>query len=368
MRYGPARRWASRRCAPLALFCILALPAACADVVTGLGEPRVSDPLLDEGAMPDRPFFHGVFLGDDESRPGIVGGAIAEFRDRSGSAPALVKTFQTLDSDFSPGGWAGRVVREIAASGSTNLIALDLRWEGAPAEPLLSVLARGAADDRLDRLARDLAKLGELVLVEPAWEMNGDWRYPWQGVTNGGGPDAALRFVEAWRHVVDVFRDNGAANVRWVFSPNVGNPVAGRGAGAAHWNWYGHYYPGDAHVDYVGAHGFHAPALWDTPYQDFSTLFDGEQADRLLSDLAGRFPGKPIIISEFAAEETPGRDKGSWIEAAFRHLHRHPAVIATVWFNMRKEADWRIESSASALAAYRAAVGSPRARTRFLES
>jgi hypothetical protein len=363
MRQGT--RHVALRLWPLAFGPALFALAACSDSPTEPVSDNDSAPERTEVALPDRPFYHGAFLGDEETQPGRVSAAITRFAGRAGQTPALVKSFFTLDSDFSSEGWAGRLVREVAASGATNLVALDLGWAGAPSKNLLSLVVAGDADVRLTRVARGLAELDGPVLVEPGWEMNGNWAYAWQGVANGGARDAAARFVAAWRRVVDVFRAAGATNVRFVFSPNVGNPVAGRAAGASHWNWYGHYYPGDAYVDYVGAHGFHAPTLWGGSYQEFTALFDGAEADRLLSDLAMRFPSKPILISEFAAEETPGHDKGRWIEQAYAFLERHPAVVGAVWFDMRKEADWRVDSSASALAAYRLALGGPRSRTRF---
>jgi hypothetical protein len=307
-----------------------------------------------------RPFHHGVFLGDAATTPERVAPAIDEYASLVGSRPTLVKTFFRLDADFGRSGWAGRVVRQIERAGAANYVALDLTWPGAPRTGLLEAIVGGGADERLRRTARQLAGLSGEIIIEPAWEMNGDWSYGWQGAANGADPDAPARFVAAWRHIVAVFRSEGATRVRWVFSPNIGNPVAGSAAGEAHWNWYGHYYPGDDWVDYVGAHGFHAPDLWGGEYADFTTLFDGVGADHLLSDLSRRFPHKPILIGEFAAEETSGRDKGEWIADAFRRLHAQSNVAGSVWFHMRKEADWRVDSSASALRAYRDAMLHPR--------
>ena len=320
--------------------------------------------LVTNRALP--PFHAGVFLGDQASRPDRIAGAIERFARRTGGRPALVKTFFRLDADFGAGGWAGRVVRAVDAAGATNLIALDLRPVDAGPEGLLAAVAAGRADDRLRRIARELARLDKVVLLEPAWEMNGDWDYPWQGVANGG-PDAPARFIASWRRIVDVFREEGAHAVRWVFSPNIGNPVAGAGRGPDHWNWYGHYYPGDEYVDYVGAHGFHAPTLWQAPYRTFDELFDGAAADHLLSDIAARFPDKPILIGEFAAEETAGFDKGRWIAEAFASLQSRPEVAGAVWFDMDKEADWRIESSNSASSAFQHAMRHTRVAGRFSE-
>lgn len=314
-----------------------------------------------------QPFYSGVFLGDDATHPDRIEDALRDFARNVEHRPALVKTFYRLDDDFSERGWAGQVVRRIARIGSTNYVALDLRWRGAPSSALLDALASGGADRELRRVARQLRDLGGVVFVEPAWEMNGNWSYPWQGALNGEGRDAPARFIAAWRHVVDVFRDEGAANLRWVFSPNVGNPAVGAGAGPTHWNWYGHYYPGDEYVDYVGAHGFNAPSLWGAPYQEFAALFDGSAADHIVSDLAARYPTKPIIIGEFASEETPGRSKGEWIREAYEFLQSHPRVVGAIWFNMNKETDWRLNSSPGALQAYRKAMRQPRVRSTFAD-
>jgi phage/plasmid primase-like uncharacterized protein len=94
-------------------------------------------------------------------------------------------------------------------------------------------------------------------------------------------------------------------------------------------------------------------------------MFDGARADHILSDLVSRYPGKPIIVGEFATDEGAGNAKAQWIGDAYRALLNHPNVVGAVWFNMNKEADWRIESSPAAEAAFRAAMAEPRIRVSF---
>ncbi|HEX7242083.1 MAG TPA: glycosyl hydrolase [Longimicrobiaceae bacterium] len=347
----------SPRPSALAYFLPLAavLLAACQDSPTGIAtEP--SDATQPPAAAVSRSFFSGAYLGDEVSTPERIGGAIRDFAGMTGKQPALVKTFHDLACDFSAGGWCGRVLREVAAAGSTNYVALDLRWAGGPRNGVLGPIAEGRADAELARVARQLASVGSLVLVEPAWEMNGNWDYAWQGVTNGGDAGAPARYRAAWRRVAEVFRREGATNVRWVFNPNVGNPLTHQATGSSHWNWYANYYPGDEYVDYVGAHGFNAPRLWGGSWDDPATMFDGASADRMLSDLARRYPTKPIIIGEFASDEGSGDAKARWIRDAYAHLRAHPNVVGAVWFHMNKEADWRVSSTPAALQAYRDAV------------
>jgi hypothetical protein len=345
--------------------------AACADMPTAPAAPTPAVPTpepLAIAAEPSGPVFQGVFLGDAPSHRDQIRASIQSFGSRVGKAPALVKTFFKVGDDYSATGWVGQVLREVSRAGSTNFVALDLRWAGAPASGLLSALTSGAADDVLRRAARGFADIGSPVLVELGWEMNGNWDYPWQGVYNGGAEQGARAYVAAWRHIVSVFRAEGAANVRWVFSPVAGNPVAGRGVGPDHWNWYGHYYPGEEYVDYIGLHGFNGPSVWNTPFLTFADLFDAPATDRMLSDVERRHPDKPILISEFACEETALGDKAAWVRDAYRSIAKHPGIVGAIWFDMRKEADWRIDSSMSALDAYRDAVSSPSVKSRFDES
>jgi hypothetical protein len=345
--------------APAAL-ALATLLAACADMPTNLA-PAPAEPAA------DRPFFTGVFLGDAESTPERIVPALDAFERLTGDRPALVKTFHDVSCDFTAAGWCGRVLRGIAGAGATNYVALDLGWPDAPAAGLLAAINAGEADAHLAAVARGIRSLETVVLLEPAWEMNGDWRYAWQGVENGG-EGAPAAFVAAWRRIVGVFRREGATNVRWVFNPNVGNPVSRAPTGPAHWNWYGHYYPGDDFVDYVGAHGFNAPRVWGGPWHTFAGMVDGPDADHMLSDLAARFPHKPILIGELASDEGAGTAKAEWIRDAYRTMHAHPGVAGAVWFHMDKEADWRVDSSPSALRAFREAMNPPGMRTAYRPS
>jgi endoglucanase len=315
-----------------------------------------------------RPFFGGAYLGDAASTPDKIAGAIREFGQKTGKQPALVKTFHDLACDYSATGWCGKLLREIVSTGSTSYLALDVRWAGGPRTGVLEPIIAGRADAELARVARQIATLNAVVLMEPAWEMNGNWQYAWQGLENGADRNAPARYAQAWRRIVDIFRREGATNVRWVFNPNVGNPLTRQATGASHWNWYANYYPGAEYVDYVGAHGFNAPRLWGGDWQSPASMFDGPSADHMLSDLAQRFPGKPIIIGEFASDEGSGDAKARWIRDAYATLRSHPNVVGAVWFNMNKETDWRIDSSPAALSAFREAMSTSGVSVAFNET
>jgi hypothetical protein len=101
-------------------------------------------------------------------------------------------------------------------------------------------IAAGAQDSYIVQFARSLATFHGVVYLRYAHEMNGYW-YPW-----ARGP---RRFVQAWRHVVGIFRETGARNVRFVWSvnPNLFEPRA---------KWRRRlrlYWPGREYVDAVGS-------------------------------------------------------------------------------------------------------------------
>jgi len=110
------------------------------------------------------------------------------------------------------------------------------------------------------------------------------------------------------------------------------------------WNNLAAYYPGDQYVDWVGLDGYN----WGySGWQSFDDIFSG--AYQTLAALTA----KPLMIGEFAAAEQGG-DKAAWIGDALQKLNsNYTRVKLFCWFNIDKERDWRIGSSASAEAAMR---------------
>jgi beta-mannanase len=196
------------------------------------------------------------------------------------------------------------------------------------------------------------------VVINFGHEMNGTW-YPWCGLKNGDAqttgygdptrPDGPERYVDAFRHVRNLFNAVGANNVIWAWSPNEGNPV-----GEA-WNDVENYYPGAEYVEWLGMTGYNwgAARPW-SQWRSFDAIF-GDLYRRLVA-LA---PDKPIIIAEFASSESGG-DKSQWVTDAFRRIKEaYPLIKAFVWFDIVKETDWAIDSSSESLEAFRQAMRDP---------
>lgn len=212
----------------------------------------------------------------------------------------------------------------------------------------LKAIVDGEFDEYIRDWATGCATVGGPIMLRPMHEMNGNW-YPWNGFVNGNTPS---EFIAAWRRIHDIFVEEGATNVTWVWSVNdVSVPdIAGNQPDA--------YYPGDEYVDWIGMSGFN----WGTARPGYRwTDFDEQYAKPV--EYLKRF-GKPIAICEFGSVEVAG-DKAAWIEDAYSKLRTdYPDVKAVVYYDNREEGpkglqDWNIDSSPEALEAYVEAIGDP---------
>lgn len=205
----------------------------------------------------------------------------------------------------------------------------------------LKNIIKGNFDSYITRWARDARRWNHPFFLRLAPEMNGDWT-PWSEAVNGNHPGD---FIQAWRHIHDIFTANNVTDVTWVWCPNVkysqSTPIA-------------QSYPGDKYVDWTALDGFNWGTAPGNSWTDFKQLFDPTYQE--ISTLA---PGKPIMIAEVGSAE-PGGDKAAWITAGYSDLlpSYFTRVKAVVWFDQITNRDWRIESSSSSLIAYAQAIQS----------
>jgi mannan endo-1,4-beta-mannosidase len=228
-----------------------------------------------------------------------------------------------------------RQLEAVARRGSTPQISWE-PWDqsvGAfreqPAYRLATIID-GRHDAYIRSWARGLARFGKRVHLRFAQEMNGDW-YPWAEDANGNRPG---EYVQAWRHVHDIFTAEGATNVRWVWCP-VTRPVR-----------YSQY-PGDAYVDIVALSGFNGGrALPWGGWRSFHEIFNNQ-----LQSLRRLAPTKPVQISEVGSAEKGG-DKAAWIHELFDYVDAHRWIRSVIWFDLKKQADWRVATSPTARRAF----------------
>lgn len=214
----------------------------------------------------------------------------------------------------------------------------NLRPEDQPAFSLQSILS-GKHDDYISQWAQAMKELTHPIFFRPLHEMNGNW-YPWCGKVNGNSPE---EYIDTWRYIRSIFQRANSNRLIWVWSPYVHSVPDGPD------NDILQYFPGIPEVDWLALDGYN----WGTSrewsrWQSFQDIFENSY-DRLTKLV----PGKPIMLAEVACAEEGG-DKSSWInEAADIWSKRFPAIKAVIWFNIKKECDWRIESSEKSLASFR---------------
>ncbi|HRQ11205.1 MAG: glycosyl hydrolase [Trueperaceae bacterium] len=205
-------------------------------------------------------------------------------------------------------------------------------------------IAAGLYDDYIRGWARGAATAPGVLYVRLFPEMNGSWT-PWNG-----DPDT---LVAAWRRVVTLFRQEGASNVRWVFSPNVtDSPRTPENA-------MERYYPGDNYVDVLALDGYNwGDTLPEVGWRSFGDVF------RAGYDRITALGDQPVWLAELASSDEGG-DKSAWVRDMFATTG-FGRIEALVWFNEDKEADWRIDSDTATLEAFRAslAVGTTTASAR----
>jgi mannan endo-1,4-beta-mannosidase len=170
------------------------------------------------------------------------------------------------------------------------------------------------------------------VVIGFGHEMNAPW-YSW-----GYGHVAPSTFVAAWRHIVTLFRGQGADNITWVWT--VQADERGTGLIASWW-------PGAQYVNWVGIDGYYY-----RPADTFTSIF-GQTIKQIRA-----LTSKPVLLSETAV----GPDAGQFdkIQDLFRGMATYK-TLGLVWFDKAQRGgidhqDWRIEDSQTAEISFKLAV------------
>ncbi len=273
---------------------------------------------------------------------------IDAFADLVGTRPAIGHWFQDWEMGFDTGYMDAAVSR-----GQMPLVTWEPWQFGAGLDQrgyALHEILNGRHDAYVRDWARAAAGWGKTFFLRFAHEMNGDWT-TWSPRV---GDNTNREFVAVWRRVHGIFRQEGATNVRWVWSPV---------AHSEEHTPYGRVYPGDAYVDWFGISGYNwgNTREWSR-WQSFSEIF--EASYKVIQGIA---PRKPIMIPEVGCAERGG-DKAAWIRSAY--LEEIPGrflkIKAVCWFHANKENDWRVNSSAASLEAYKRVAASGAYARRLL--
>ena len=244
-------------------------------------------------------------------------GTIEQTTAKLGHTPRVHLTYYRWADD-----WTGNVTQADLTAGRIPLV----NWE--PHHIDFAKIADGSLDATIKARANGSKALGKKFFLDFAAEMNGD--EAWSG-------NNAPLYVAAYRHIHELFVAAGATNVVWVWCPNV-TDINGGNKNTMD------YYPGDAYVDWTGVDGYN----WGTTnggWQSFRQVFQN-----IYPILAAR--KKPIIIGEMSSAQVGG-DKAKWIDEIIPTLRAdYPLIKCVVWFDINKEADWRISSSPASEASF----------------
>jgi hypothetical protein len=234
--------------------------------------------------------------------------------------------------------------------------------EQYPGDYSLQNIIDGKFDAQLRKWADAARDTNIPLLVEFGTEANAS--EPWTGMWNGAGetagygdptfPDGPERFRDAYRHIVSLFRQEGATNITWFWH------VVQQFAPTSWWNTFANLYPGDDYVDWLGLSTYGLNNLPDGNYMSF------EQALQTFHDpgYAGSYGDitslstKPLALVEVGVTEIP--QKPQWIHDMLTTLQsgRYPRVVGLAWWNSF-DVNTAIETSPAAQQAFHDIAQSP---------
>jgi mannan endo-1,4-beta-mannosidase len=246
---------------------------------------------------------------------------VTDFARVAGKQPNLVGYYSGWAEPF-----AASFAEQVHAHGAVPFVQID------PTLASVSKIAAGAYDIYLRQYADSVRSFGHAVVIGFGHEMNVS-RYSW-----GYGHVRPSTFVAAWRHIVTLFRGQGADNVTWLWTINQVGPGA---VSLPAW------WPGAGYVTWVGIDGYYF-----RPSDTFASVFGGTIAQvRILTD-------KPILLSETAVG--PNTSQFAKISSLFDGMRRYK-TLGLVWFDIAQQGDiyhqdWRIEGDQPAEAAFRLGI------------
>lgn len=317
--------------------------AACA--VAGTTRPALASRLL--LVPPAGTVLFGAFATMDE---GAVDARFDELSADAGKAPALRMIFRDWPDDGRPD-FPASFARAAQAAGAVAMVTWEPWWDYSHERyPLLADIAAGRHDAFIRGFLRQAEAFGHPWFLRFAHEMEGSF-YPW--TTDFDARQSAEAYVAAFRHIA-LLAHEIAPRTLMVWSPNGGSRAA-----RARW-------PGEDVVDWIGGSLYSFP---DAPQ-------DPDHRDKLGGwvPMVRRY-AKPAMIAEMGCSEPregePAR-RARWMDLAMRDKRRclertfdvieerYPEILALVWFDIDKDADWRIASSEPARRAFARRIADPR--------
>ena len=280
--------------------------------------PSPSGPAIARASLPANP---ASYLGTYEHGPPDTYQPDAEFAQAVGRQPNLVGYYSGWEEVFKTS-----FAETVRGHGAVTILQMD------PTDASVQAIAAGDDDGYLRSFADSVRDFGQPVVIGFGHEMNATW-YSW-----GYGHVPPRVFVAAWRHIVTLFRRQGADNVTWLWTINAELPSTGS---IVPW------WPGAGYVTWVGIDGYYYRRS-DTFVSVFGQTIAAVRA----------ITHKPVLLSETAVGPVTGQ--AAKIGNLFAGMRQYQ-TLGLVWFDIRQDdgvyhQDWRIENSPAAEAAFRRAA------------
>jgi hypothetical protein len=317
------------------LFMLMAVAISALSVVIAAGRVRyewaVSPSSPAHATLRAQPAAYlGVFT---QGAPSVGFDPIADFAQAAGRTPNLAGYFSGWAEPFDTS-YADTLHRH----GITPLVQID------PTDASISAIASGVYDDDYLRPFADAVRdFRHPVVIGFGQEMNATG-YPW-----GYGRVPAATFIAAWRHLVTLFRQQGARNVTWMWTLQADS--TGTGPVKSWW-------PGASYVTWVGIDGFYY-----RPSDTFNKVF-GSTIDQVR-----QFTRDPVLLAETAVGPQAGQLPA--ILNLFAGMSTYK-TLGLVWFDVAQHdgiyhQDWQLEGDQPAQESFRLGVredlSAPAART-----
>jgi hypothetical protein len=211
-------------------------------------------------------------------------------------------------------------------------------------------ITAGLYDDYIRGWARDAKAFGSTILLRFAHQANADY-LPWAWDFSATDDNTVQTFIAAWRHVHRIFDEEGATNVKWVWSVAT-QTCAGDGKTVAFTvsNCMSRPlgYPGNAWVDYMAftwENWATAPSGSVVGSGPWIPMIDGFKP---VVDRLKRVSDKPIYAVAISSAPDGG-NRANWIRNGYQAVHRDlPRVVAISWLHVDLSGpptlhrDWRL--------------------------
>lgn len=201
-------------------------------------------------------FQIGAWVGGPGQYPQPTQENVLAFQELQGTHMDLISHFALFDiNDWDNVEQYANVAKD---NGSTLVVTWMANGYGA------QDIVKGKTDTYVREFAKGVKNYSEEIWLRPLHEANGDW-YDWGvGKANAGNTDANV--AEAYRHIVNIFREENVNNVKWVWTTNASNHGSGTSLTGN--------YPGDEYVDYISIDGYNwgKSQSWSN-WQTFSQVF-----------------------------------------------------------------------------------------------